>query len=44
LKTGQHVNFDHGTPQCDLYTTMLEVMGVPDVKFGDSAGPLPGLI
>jgi len=44
LKTGQHVNFDHGTPQNNLYTTMLEVVGVQDEKFGDSTGPLPGLL
>lgn len=44
LKTGQHVNFDHGTPQSNLYTTMMEVMGVHDEQFGDGAGPLPGLI
>jgi hypothetical protein len=44
LKTGQHLNFDHGTPQANLYTAMMEVMGVHDEKFSDSTGPLPGLI
>ena len=44
LKTGQHVNFDHGTRQTNLYATMMESLGVRGEKFSDSTGPLPGLI
>lgn len=44
LKTGQHVNYDHGTPQNNLFTTMAEIMGVHDEKFGDSTGPLAGVV
>lgn len=44
LKTGRHLNFDHGTPLSNLYTSMAKIMGVPGVKFADSTGPLNGLV
>ena len=44
LKTGRHLNFDHGTPLSNLYTSMAEVMGVPGINFADSTGPLNGLV
>ncbi|HYG77442.1 MAG TPA: DUF1552 domain-containing protein [Planctomycetota bacterium] len=43
LKTGQHLNFDHGTPLANLFVNILEGMGLPDEQFVDSKGPLPGL-
>ena len=44
LKTGRHLNFDHGTPLSNLYTSMAEIMGVPGINFADSTGPLNGLV
>lgn len=43
LKTGQHVNFDHGTRLSDLFVTMMNVMGVNETKFADSTSPLKGI-
>lgn len=44
LKTGRHVNFDHGTRLSNLYVTMMNLMGVNETKFADSTEPLAGLV
>ena len=44
LKTGRHLNYDHGTPLSNLYTSMAEIMGLEGSKFADSTGPLSGLV
>jgi hypothetical protein len=44
LKTGQHINFDHGTRLSNLYVTMMNLMGVDETKFADSTEPLAGLV
>ena len=43
LKTGQHVAVDGMVPLCNLYLTMLQKMGLPDDRFGDSTGPVEGI-
>jgi hypothetical protein len=43
LKTGQHVAVDGMVPLCNLYLTMLQKMGMPDDRFGDSTGPVEGI-
>jgi hypothetical protein len=44
LKTGQHIASPKETPLCNLYLTMLNAMGVPDVEsFGDSSGQIDGM-
>jgi hypothetical protein len=40
LKTGQHVTFKQGTPLSDLHLTMLDLVGVPTDKLGNSDGEL----
>ena len=43
LETGRHLACKKNTPLCDLYVSMLERLGTPVEKFGDSSGPLAGL-
>ena len=43
LATGRHLVCEKGTPLCDLYTAMLDRLGAPVPRFGDSTGRLPGL-
>jgi hypothetical protein len=38
------VAFERGTPLCNLYLSMLGVMGVKADRFGDSTGRLGELI
>lgn len=40
LKPGSHVQFAKNTPLCNLYVSMLNIMGVKTNRFGDSTGPL----
>lgn len=40
LKTGRYLANPKGTPLCNLYLSMLEHMGTPVEKFGDSTGAL----
>ena len=44
LKPGQHIRYAKDTPLCNLYLSMLGVMGVKTPRFGDSTGRLPGLV
>lgn len=43
LEPGRHIASEKGTPLCNLYVSLLERLGAPVEKFGDSAGPLAGL-
>jgi len=43
FSTGQHLASSRNTPLCNLYVSILNVMGVPAKRFGDSTGPLQGL-
>jgi hypothetical protein len=40
IQTGRHLNFGHETPLNNLYVSMLDRMGVPAEKVGDSTGKL----
>jgi hypothetical protein len=40
LKPGRHVQYAKNTPLCNLYLSMLGVMGVKAERFGDSTGAL----
>jgi hypothetical protein len=42
-KGGRHVRCPGGTPLCNLYLALLDAMGVPAARFGDSTGRLRGL-
>ena len=44
LKTGQHVNYDHGTRLSNLFVTAQQLMGVNETTFSDAAEPLAGLV
>ncbi len=41
--TGRHVRYAKDTPICNLYLSMMERLGIPTHRFGDSTGMLPGL-
>ena len=43
ITTGQHVRVDDKTPLTNLYRSMLDTVGVPTEKFGDSTGKLDAL-
>ncbi|MDQ3622089.1 MAG: DUF1552 domain-containing protein [Verrucomicrobiota bacterium] len=40
LTPGRHVNLGTNTPMTNLYVRMLNIMGVPEDRFGDSTGVL----
>lgn len=41
LRTGQHLAYADNTPMANLFTTILDKVGIPADKFGDSTGRLP---
>ncbi len=43
LRPGRRVRAPEKTPLCNLYLTMLDMMGVREDKFGDSTGMMEGL-
>ncbi len=43
LRMGRHVRYEKETPMTNLYLSMLERVGVPVERLGDSTGPLAGL-
>jgi hypothetical protein len=43
LAPGRHLVYGKKTPLCNLYRSMLNRMGTPVEKLGDSTGELPGL-
>jgi hypothetical protein len=43
LKPGRHIKFPDETPITNLYMSMLDKMGIPVDKLGDSTGTLDGL-
>ena len=46
LKTGRHMNFEMRdyTPQGNLLVSLMDLVGVPIDKLGDSTGRLGGLV
>ncbi|QEL13464.1 DUF1552 domain-containing protein [Limnoglobus roseus] len=44
IRTGQHLASPKNTPLCNLYLSMLDCMGVPVTRFGDSTERLRGLM
>jgi hypothetical protein len=44
LRSGRHLTYPRNTPLCNLYVTMLDCLGVAVPRFGDSTGPLRGLL
>ena len=43
VNPGRHLMFDSHTPLNNLFLSMLERIGAPARRFGDSTGPLPGI-
>ena len=43
IKTGRHIEFPTNTPMANLFLNMLDIMGTPTVRLGDSTGLLKGL-
>ncbi|WP_437202977.1 DUF1552 domain-containing protein [Planctomicrobium sp. SH664] len=43
IRPGRRLRYAVDTPLCNLYVTMLNIMGVETDQFGDSTGALPGL-
>jgi hypothetical protein len=44
ISSGRHLASPKNTPLCNLYVSMLDCMGVPVPRFGDSTEPLRGLL
>jgi hypothetical protein len=44
IKSGQHIASPGNTPLCNLYLTMLDCLGIQTPRFGDSSGPIRGLM
>ena len=44
IVTGQHLVASEDAPGANLYLSMLDAFGAPVERFGDSTGPLPGLL
>jgi hypothetical protein len=44
IRSGQHIASSKNTPLCNLYVSMLDCMGTPVPRFGDSTEPLRGLL
>lgn len=38
IRTGRHIQYDNGTPLCNLYLWMMQQMGAKASSFGDSDG------
>jgi hypothetical protein len=43
ISPGRHLACPQGTPLCNLHLAMLDRLGAPTERFGDSTGPLKGL-
>ncbi len=43
IKTNRHVRYPRNTPICNLYLSLLDILGVNEEKFGDSTGRLVDL-
>ncbi len=43
VTAARHIRYPRNTPICNLYMSLLERMGCPVERFGDSTGRLPGL-
>jgi len=43
IQTGRHIKYEKNTPMTNLYLSMLERMGSPAQRVGDSTGPLANL-
>jgi hypothetical protein len=43
IKGGRYVRYAQGTPLANLHVTLLDKLGVPVEKFGDSTGRLNNL-
>jgi len=44
IQTGRHLQFVRNTQLCNLYVSMLDCMGIEVPRFGDSTGPMAGLM
>src|SRR3954470_4477702 len=43
IQTGRHIRYPKNTPMTNLYLSMLERVGAPAQRIGDSSGPLNNL-
>jgi hypothetical protein len=43
LKQGHHIKYPAATPLANMYMTLMEQLGMPLERLGDSTGKLPGL-
>lgn len=44
IQSGQHLVYGEDHPLANLYVSMLDAFGTPVERFGDSTGPLAGLL
>ena len=43
IQTGRHVRYSTNTPMANLFLNMLDIMGTPTERLGDSTGRLKNL-
>ena len=43
LESGRHIVYPEGTPLANLHVSLLDKLGTPIERIGDSSGPLPNL-
>jgi hypothetical protein len=43
IRGGRHIRYPAGTPLCNLFVSLLDLVGVRATRFGDSTCQLPGL-
>jgi hypothetical protein len=43
LQGGRHVVYPQDTPVANLWLALLEILGIPQDRLGDSTGKLTGL-
>lgn len=43
ITSGRHIRYEGETPMCNLFLSMLDIVGAPADWIGDSTGRLPGL-
>lgn len=43
IKPGRHIEYPFNTPMCNLFLSVLDMVGLKEERFGDSTGRLPHL-
>ena len=44
IDPGRHIRYEEETPLCNLFLSMLDILGTPAESIGDSSGRLDELV